>query len=346
MYLIEDEDYLINTRYFTYDNPTHSGPVEPTLNLYMTVIGSYAIGRNVWDFTLHSAPVIGGTSIHDTRLYYARVTEDLVPIRFKLSPNIPVGQDSTVRTVYEYNVEDVHQSSWPTIYRFPYEWESHYSSDELAPLFCSPWTGIQSYYDDSGTSRPALLTRKEEYSYHDGEYHLKTSVDYAYDNSSHECILVGYEASRIMNHGTYGAYGTLNYDDIYHYPIYATFYTSRNPIKETRVNYHDSGSDTLVVNTTYVPRQHMTSPVRVESVSTSEEGVTRRTSYVYADTWEDAESWVSTLNLQHCLSVPLKKIMEYGVMSMPALVVNEKVVSMGKVLKAADVEKLLQNLKN
>lgn len=34
----------------------------------------------------------------------------------------------------------------------------------------------------------------------------------------------------------------------------------------------------------------------------------------------------------------------YGVMSTPALVVNEKVVSMGKVLKAADVEKLLHGL--
>ena len=40
----------------------------------------------------------------------------------------------------------------------------------------------------------------------------------------------------------------------------------------------------------------------------------------------------------------MEKIMEYGVMSMPALVVNEKVVSMGKVLKAADVEKLLRKL--
>lgn len=40
----------------------------------------------------------------------------------------------------------------------------------------------------------------------------------------------------------------------------------------------------------------------------------------------------------------MKKIMEYGVMSMPALVVNEQVVSMGKVLKAADVEKLLRSL--
>lgn len=40
----------------------------------------------------------------------------------------------------------------------------------------------------------------------------------------------------------------------------------------------------------------------------------------------------------------LQKIMVYGVMSMPALVVNEKVVSMGKVLKANDVEKLLHKL--
>ena len=36
----------------------------------------------------------------------------------------------------------------------------------------------------------------------------------------------------------------------------------------------------------------------------------------------------------------LEKVMGYGVMSMPGLVFNEKVVSMGKVLKAADVEKL------
>ena len=40
----------------------------------------------------------------------------------------------------------------------------------------------------------------------------------------------------------------------------------------------------------------------------------------------------------------MEKVMEYGVMSMPAIVVNEKVISMGKVLKAADVEKLLRKL--
>lgn len=38
----------------------------------------------------------------------------------------------------------------------------------------------------------------------------------------------------------------------------------------------------------------------------------------------------------------MEKVMEYGVMSMPALVVNEKVVSMGKVLKTADVIKLIE----
>ena len=40
----------------------------------------------------------------------------------------------------------------------------------------------------------------------------------------------------------------------------------------------------------------------------------------------------------------MSKVMEYGVMSMPALVVNEKVVAMGKVLKAVDVVALLHKL--
>ena len=38
----------------------------------------------------------------------------------------------------------------------------------------------------------------------------------------------------------------------------------------------------------------------------------------------------------------MEKVMEYGVMSMPAIVVNDKVVAFGKVLKAAEVEKLLK----
>jgi len=38
----------------------------------------------------------------------------------------------------------------------------------------------------------------------------------------------------------------------------------------------------------------------------------------------------------------LQKIMEYGAMSMPALVVNEKLVSSGKVLKPAEIIKLIR----
>lgn len=40
----------------------------------------------------------------------------------------------------------------------------------------------------------------------------------------------------------------------------------------------------------------------------------------------------------------MEKVMAYGVMSMPAIVVDEKVVSMGKVLKTADIVKLLKNM--
>ena len=50
------------------------------------------------------------------------------------------------------------------------------------------------------------------------------------------------------------------------------------------------------------------------------------------------------LNVEVEYITDMEKVMAYGVMSMPAIVVNEKVVSMGKVLKSADVEKLLHKL--
>lgn len=40
----------------------------------------------------------------------------------------------------------------------------------------------------------------------------------------------------------------------------------------------------------------------------------------------------------------MQKVMGYGVMSMPAIVVNEKVVAMGKVLKVNEVVDLLRKL--
>ena len=48
------------------------------------------------------------------------------------------------------------------------------------------------------------------------------------------------------------------------------------------------------------------------------------------------------LNIEVEYITDMEKIMEYGVMSMPAIVVNGQVVAYGKVLKAAEVEKLLK----
>ncbi len=37
----------------------------------------------------------------------------------------------------------------------------------------------------------------------------------------------------------------------------------------------------------------------------------------------------------------MEKVMSYGVMSMPAVLVNDKIISVGKVLKPKEIEKLL-----
>ena len=62
--------------------------------------------------------------------------------------------------------------------------------------------------------------------------------------------------------------------------------------------------------------------------------------------YENAKAAVAALGLSIEVEyiTDVEKVMEYGVMSMPAIVVNDKVVSMGKLLKAADVEKLLRKL--
>ena len=62
--------------------------------------------------------------------------------------------------------------------------------------------------------------------------------------------------------------------------------------------------------------------------------------------YENAKTAVKALGLDVEVEyiTDMEKVMGYGVMSTPAIVVNENVVSMGKVLKAADVEKLLRKL--
>lgn len=62
--------------------------------------------------------------------------------------------------------------------------------------------------------------------------------------------------------------------------------------------------------------------------------------------YENAKAAVKNLGIDIEVEyiTDLQKVMAYGVMSMPAIVVNDKVVSMGKVLKTVDVEKLLDKL--
>lgn len=61
---------------------------------------------------------------------------------------------------------------------------------------------------------------------------------------------------------------------------------------------------------------------------------------------ENVKKAVADMNLDAKIEyiTDMEKVMSYGVMSMPAIVVNEQVVSMGKVLKAAQVEELLKKL--
>ena len=62
--------------------------------------------------------------------------------------------------------------------------------------------------------------------------------------------------------------------------------------------------------------------------------------------YENAKAAVKSLGLDIEVEyiTDMEKVMAYGVMSMPAIVVNEKVVSRGKVLKVADVMALLHKL--
>lgn len=61
---------------------------------------------------------------------------------------------------------------------------------------------------------------------------------------------------------------------------------------------------------------------------------------------ENVKKAVASMNLDADVEyiTDMEKVMSYGVMSMPAVVVNEKVVSMGKVLKADQVEELLKKI--
>ena len=60
--------------------------------------------------------------------------------------------------------------------------------------------------------------------------------------------------------------------------------------------------------------------------------------------YENAKAAVTAmgLNVEVEYITDMEKVMTYGVMRMPAIVVNEQIAAMGKVLKTAEVEALLR----
>ena len=62
---------------------------------------------------------------------------------------------------------------------------------------------------------------------------------------------------------------------------------------------------------------------------------------LYENVKKAAELLNISVNVEYVTDI--QKIMEYGVMSMPVLVVNDKVVYAGKVLKRAEAEKILRS---
>ncbi|MFQ7244204.1 MAG: thioredoxin family protein [[Eubacterium] siraeum] len=60
---------------------------------------------------------------------------------------------------------------------------------------------------------------------------------------------------------------------------------------------------------------------------------------LYENTLKAVEEKGMVAEVEYITDMP--KVMEYGVMSMPVLVVEEKIAAQGKVLKTAEIVKLL-----
>ena len=169
-------------------------------------------------------------------------------------------------------------------------------------------SGVRKGYEGTGPAGMPLLKRKEEYAYENGNYRLVSSLDCVYDAIPRGVVIVDYYATQV-----YHGYVTTvpDFDEIYHFPIYAGCKYERRPIKEIYVGYHPSGNDTTVVNTSYVSRPSLETPLRDSTVSRTEGGAYRRMEYRYADNWSNGRYATMKLKEQHCLSTPIWRGMVY-----------------------------------
>ena len=304
---VSDADGVKRVRSFSYADLYADGPVQVSESQYTTVSGQQgvhppSVNQYTWSFGVHETPVGDGPTVRDTRIHYGTVTEDVTEN----------GQSSSAgaRTVYHYSTSGIRGNSTSTLSRFPSMWSSVYGPGTYAPQAVSPWTGVREGYEESGPASGALLTRKEEYAWNGSTYSLVSSVDYSYGTLSRSAVLVDYRATQVMQRITAG---NVQYADIYHYPIWAHSAPDRRPVRTVSVGYHASGNDSTVVETNYLPRTNLNSPLRVGSETWSEGGVTRTMQNNYADTWHGtAPSWVTALVGQHALNIPLKRKLTYN----------------------------------
>ena len=294
-------------RSFTYASPYADGPVQVSESQYTTVSAAQGVhppsaNQYTWSFGVHETPVGDGPTVRDTRIHYGMVTEDVTES----------AQDGSAgaRTVYHYSTSGIRGSSTYTLSRFPSAWSSYYGPGTYAPQVLSPWTGVREGYEESGPASGALLTRKEEYAWDGSTYGLVSSTDYSYGTLSRSAVLVDYRATQVMQRILAG---NVQYADIYHYPIWAHSAPDRRPVQTVSVGYHASGNDTTVVETYYLPRTNLSSPLRVSNEVRTVGGVTRTLQYIYADSWHGTTpSWATALIGQHALDIPLKRKQIYN----------------------------------
>ncbi|MGM9787582.1 MAG: hypothetical protein ACI3ZF_01605, partial [Candidatus Cryptobacteroides sp.] len=294
-------------RIFTYEDAKLSGPAVPTRNMYTSVKSPFSAadmssgsgsalsgGSTTWSFTLHETPVGFGPSIRDTRVYYAQVNESF-------SQGMTLNNPDYCKTVRYYDTSLVGQEEREVFGSFPESVKTNYQNHPPYNQTMDPYVGIRTYYTESGPSRGVVLLKQEEYA-SDGEggYDLLSCESYEYSTPVGHSYLLAYSAEQVWQPM---GYGNIQYENIYHYPIYVDSYSGRVPLKKTTIRYHQNRLDSSTVVYTYKGRDNaLTKPYRLSSWSLTEGRMTHKLQWKYADELNDS-SLVDVHSISNALQI-------------------------------------------
>ncbi len=295
-------------RSFSYEQPAPDGPVSPNLGMYLTVrpplsgsdatgTGTLSSGTVTWTFTLHETPVGGGANVRDTRVYYGKVSEILHTMILRA--------EQKTMTVRYFDTSQTLKGTTEVFSRFPLSVKTLYRQYPPYGTDLDPYTAITQEYVETGPSREPKLLGQEEYAYDaaSGSFRKvsETRCEYAPAGEERQ-VLVSYEASQVW----YPAgVGNITYQNIYHYPVYATSSSGRNAVKKHIVNYYydidgTTSRDSVCVVMSYIDRDvSLTIPSRLQSSGVTEGSVERILEYSYPER-------TSVLYSQHAVSTILQ----------------------------------------